>query len=252
MANDRLRAAARSLGRVYGAISCLPALLLRPAIRPPRLVAHGAWPDYLSERFNRRGLRILEIGSREVVSASLRSRFANADYIGFDFMDGPNVDVIGDVHKLSSYFTEPFDLIFSSAVFEHLHMPWVAAQEIRKVLKLGGHLLIETHFSFSSHERPWHFFQFSDMGLQALFGPATGFTVLDKGMSNPILGYFDHRSVGYLRYVPVPELYCHSEILCRKDREVTADWPSLDMDAVVNGTRYPEPRRSRRGEPLIR
>jgi hypothetical protein len=34
---------------------------------------------------------------------------------------------------------------------------------------VGGVLFVETHFSFSSHERPWHFFQFSDMALRVLF-----------------------------------------------------------------------------------
>ena len=57
-----------------------------------------------------------------------------ASYVGFDFYPGENVDVVGDAHKLSSYFghDEKFDLIFSSAVFEHLHMPWIVAQEIQK------------------------------------------------------------------------------------------------------------------------
>jgi hypothetical protein len=71
----------------------------------------------------------------------------------------------GDAHKLTTYFKEQekFDLIFSSAVFEHLYMPWVAAMEIEKMLKAGGYVLIEAHFSFASHERPWNFFQFSQI-----------------------------------------------------------------------------------------
>jgi hypothetical protein len=81
------------------------------------------------------------------------------------------IDISGDAHRLCLTYVvdQQFDVIYSSAVFEHLAMPWVAAYEIQKCLKIGGHLLIETHFSFSSHERPWHFFQFSDMGLKALF-----------------------------------------------------------------------------------
>ena len=72
---------------------------------------------------------------------------------------GPNVDIVGDAHRLSSYFdeAEPFDLIYSSAVFEHLAMPWVVAGEIAKLLKVGGCVFVETHFSFTSHERSWHF-----------------------------------------------------------------------------------------------
>jgi hypothetical protein len=201
--------------------------------------------SYLPEHFNKKGLRILELGSRNVCGINLREQFSNATYIGFDFYDGENVDIVGDAHKLSTYFSdqEKFDLIFSSAVFEHLHMPWVAAVEIQKMLKVGGHLFVETHFSFSSHERPWHFFQFSDMGLRALFNDALGFDLIDSGLSNPISGFFNGESDKYLRYSPVNELYCHSEIFCRKRCEVdNFEWSNVEIDSIVEGTRYPAPK----------
>ncbi len=122
-------------------------------------------------------------------------------------------------------------------------MPWVVALEIQKLLKVGGHVFVETHFSFSSHERPWHFFQFSDMGLRALFNEALGFDLIEKGMSNPISGYFSHNAESYLKYLPVAELYCHSQILCRKRSDVQGfDWSSVTQDNIVEGTRYPLPK----------
>lgn len=167
----------KKFARVYGFLATLPFRFWMNKISPPENVSHSDWVDFLSKSFNKKGLRILELGSRNVTGANLRSKFSVADYVGFDFYAGENVDVVGDAHKLSSYFNgqEKFDLIFSSAVFEHLHMPWVAALEIQKMLKIGGFVFIETHFSFSSHERPWHFFQFSDMGLRALFNDSLGF-----------------------------------------------------------------------------
>ena len=81
-------------------------------------------------------MRVLEIGSRVVTGAHHRSRFAQADHVGFDFYPGETVDVVGDAHRLTVHFPkgEQFDLIFCSAVFEHLHMPWVVAEEITKLL----------------------------------------------------------------------------------------------------------------------
>jgi hypothetical protein len=157
--------------------------------------------------------------------------------------------------KLSRYFhqNDKFDLIFSSAVFEHLHMPWVAAVEIQKMLKVGGYVFIETHFSFSSHERPWHFFQFSDMGLRALFNGALGFDLIDSGMSNPIAGYFSRGATKSLRYSPVTELYCHSEILCRKRCEVDGfEWSEVGIDEIVEGTRYPMPQTNKSSADVMR
>jgi hypothetical protein len=230
--------------RACGALANLPFYFIANTVSPPKDVSHSEWIQFLSKKFNKNGYRILEIGSRNVTGINLRPLFRNAEYTGFDFYAGDNVDIVGDVHKLSRYFknNEKFDLIFSSAVFEHLHMPWVAAVEIQKMLKVGGYVFIETHFSFSSHERPWHFFQFSDMGLRALFNGALGFDLIDSGMSNPIAGYFSRGATKSLRYSLVAELYCHSEILCRKRCEVDGfEWSDVGIDEIVEGTRYPMP-----------
>lgn len=96
-------------------------------------------------------MNVLEIGSREVTGKSKdRDGFNQAQYTGFDYYPGENVDIVGDAHKLSSYFNETrqFDMIYSSACFEHFAMPWVVATEISKMLKTGGIVFVETHFSF--------------------------------------------------------------------------------------------------------
>ena len=213
-------------------------------IPAPVRALHGALPGLVAEAANRPGMRVLEIGAREVTGAyGLREQLGAATYVGFDFYPGPNVDVVGDAHRLSSYFDEPFDVVFSTAVFEHLAMPWVVAEEIAKVLKVGGLLVIETHFSHGAHERPWNFFQFSDMGLKVLFGGALGFECLEASLQTPIVGRFSHLAPPYLRYRPVTGLYCHAIYLGRKVRERDPDfaWRDLDLDAVVGATRYPEP-----------
>jgi hypothetical protein len=232
------------LSRLFGLVATIPFRFRRNDVPAPAAVSHMRWIDHLEENFNKEGVRVLEIGSRNVTGRNLRSRFSRAEYIGFDFHAGENVDVVGDVHRLSGYFEgQPrFDLIFSTAVFEHLHMPWVAAVEIHRMLNVGGTVFVETHFSFSSHERPWHFYQYSDKGLRALFNESLGFELLDSGMSTPIAGYYRHDAAAYLRYAPVSELYCHSAILCRKLCEVSDfDWSQVQMDQVVEGSRYPAP-----------
>jgi hypothetical protein len=46
-----------------------------------------------------------------------------------------------------------------------------------------------------------------------------------------------------LRFSYIPELYCHSEILCRKRREVDDfSWNSVSVDGIVEGSRYPIPK----------
>lgn len=217
---------------------------LSPDVRQPRHVAHEQWQNYLSANFNRPGVNVLEVGSREVTGqAAGPILFSQANYTGFDYYPGKNVDVVGDAHQLAKHF-EPghFDLIYSSACFEHFAMPWVVAQQMGALLKTGGSVFVETHFSFSSHERPWNFFQFSDMGLKALFSPAMGFECIDAGMSNPIVGRFSKLAAARLRNQPVAGLYCHSEFLGRKVSEAKDfSWSAADVAAVVSDTEYPKP-----------
>ena len=251
MTNEFVKSSAKICLRTYEAIASIPFWFERNKISSPENVHHSGWVEYLAKEFDKEGIRVLEIGSRNVTGANFRSRFSKASYVGFDFYAGENVDVVGDAHKLTTYFDEheKFDLIFSSAVFEHLYMPWVAAIEIQRLLKVGGFVFIETHFSFSSHERPWNFFQFSDMGLRALFNDSLGFDLVESGMSNPIRGTFSRHADKYLRYTHVDELYCHSEILCRKRCEVNNfNWNEVSVDGIVEGSRYPLPKRLRTHE----
>src|SRR5262245_5071097 len=68
-------------------------------------ISHLKWREYLYDIGNKPGMRILEIGSREVTGPSTdRANFEKACYVGFDIYPGTNVDVVGDVHRLSSYF----------------------------------------------------------------------------------------------------------------------------------------------------
>jgi len=237
-----LIAAYRKLVGSFG--SFLDHKYLDPNVPISKLVGHSNYLQYLTDVGNHKGIKILEIGSREVTGKSdARKRFSNAEYVGFDYYPGPNVDVVGDAHKLSQYFSnERFDIIYSSAVFEHFAMPWLVATEIAKLLKIGGIIFVETHFSFSSHERPWHFFQFSDMALRVLFSPALGIECIEAGASNPIIGRFSSLADDYLKFKPVAGLYCHSEFLGRKIRDVDQfDWRDVSIEEILGKTRYPSP-----------
>lgn len=191
-------------------------------------------------------MRVLEIGSRLVTTNSpsyLRQlcKENGSEYLGIDILEGPNVDVVGDAHQLACHVNIGYDLIYSSAVFEHLAMPWVVAEEISKVLNLGGFVMIETHFSWKSHERPWHFFQFSDMALRVLFSSELGFECIDCGASNPLVGRFSMLADEYLRFRPVPKIYCHSSFFGRLTKRVpNFDWRQASVYGIVGGTTYPK------------
>ncbi len=205
-------------------------------------ISHDNWEGFITRLCDKPGMKVLEIGSRNVTGTVFRNKFHHAEYTGFDYYPGENVDVVGDAHRLSSYFNEKFDLIFSSAVFEHLALPWLVSIEIIKLLKRGGYVFIETHYSFSSHERPWHFFQFSENALDVLFPEKFGMHCIKKGCSNLLEGRYSISASEYLRGGIVPGLYCHSEYLGQKFRDLEEeelDWSGISLEDIKKGTEYP-------------
>jgi len=60
---------------------------------------------------------------------------------------GPAVDVVGDAYQLSQYFaSESFDTVVLSAVLQYCGDPRRVIDEVRKVLRPGGLLVIDAPF----------------------------------------------------------------------------------------------------------
>ncbi|WP_244910372.1 class I SAM-dependent methyltransferase [Agrobacterium rosae] len=135
---------------------------------------------------------ILEVGTLQAVpgrsthSMSLFPNIAAENYVKLDIIDGPDVDVVGDLHNLPEEWSGRFDCFIAHAVFEHLERPWVAAREVARVLSPGGVFLIKTHQTFPIHGYPSDFFRFSDAALRLIFE--------DAGLSVDGCGY-EHRCI---------------------------------------------------------
>ena len=62
-------------------------------------------------------------------------------------------------------------------------------------------------------------------------------------MSNPIVGRFSSLADDYLKNRPIKGLYCHSEYLGRKLRDVPDfDWNKTTLEDIVTTTKYPQPK----------
>jgi hypothetical protein len=57
-----------------------------------------------------------------------------------------------------------------------------------------------------------------------------------------MVGRFSKLADNYLRYMPITGLYCHSEFLGRKIRDVDSfDWNTVNLSEAVGDTQYPAP-----------
>jgi len=216
-AEHRVKFSVRSAGGPYN--KTVDFIGYKPP-KPKDFPSDGGFSEFIN-LVNNNHLKVLEIGSRVVGNASRRSLFPGASYYaGFDYYPDSNTDVVGDAHKLSSYFgDERFDAIFSDSVLEHLAMPWLVVIEINKLLKLGGVTFHSTPCCWPVHERPWDFWRISDFGLKILFSRALGFEVVKVGLTAPLYMYSDELVAGW-EELPFAISFANAAILARKIGEI--------------------------------
>lgn len=95
--------------------------------------------------------------------------------VALDIRPGRGVRVIGDAMSLG-ITSEAFDVVLCTEVLEHLPEPQRAVDEMFRVLRPGGTLLLTTRFLFPIHDAPHDYFRFTKYGLRYLL---RRFTILE-------------------------------------------------------------------------
>lgn len=112
-------------------------------------------------------INILDIGGgRAARNHSYDDLFPNRKT--FDIDPARQPDVVGDAHSLP-FSDGSIEAILCTEVLEHLHTPQLAINEMHRVLKPGGQLILTTRFVFPIHDQPIDYFRFTKYGLQELF-----------------------------------------------------------------------------------
>jgi ubiquinone/menaquinone biosynthesis C-methylase UbiE len=110
---------------------------------------------------------ILDVGAGSVsTNHSYTQYFPNRHTIDIDEKRQP--DTIGDIHELP-FEDNSYGFIVCTEVLEHCHTPQKAIEELYRVLKPGGTLILTTRFVYPLHDVPHDYFRFTKYGLQHLF-----------------------------------------------------------------------------------
>jgi len=169
-----------------------------PPERPPLLARLNAWrkrsplSPYWLDRMNLRGAIaslapnaqgvLLDVGCSERPYSELFAPYVTR-YVGLDYppalldkqpelwaildrMKGA-VDVFGDGRRLP-FADESFQTVLSAEVLEHVMSPSALLQEMARVLKPGGRLLVTVPFIQPLHEMPSDFFRYTPFSLRNL------------------------------------------------------------------------------------
>jgi SAM-dependent methyltransferase len=114
---------------------------------------------------------ILEVGSYQVrgqeTLANLRDLFPGRPYVGLDARPGPGVDLVGDVEALPQPDAS-VGTVLALSTFEHVPHFWRGFEEVRRVLRPDGALLVACPFFFHLHDCPSDYWRFTPDALKLL------------------------------------------------------------------------------------
>ncbi len=91
-----------------------------------------------------------------------------SNVVNYEIVNYPTTDVIGFAEDLP-FADNSFDAVFSFAVLEHVKLPFLAAEEMCRVLKPGGIMAVCAAFLQPQHGYPHHYFNMTRNGLKVLF-----------------------------------------------------------------------------------
>jgi SAM-dependent methyltransferase len=106
-----------------------------------------------------------------------RNKLANvglSPFVGIDLFPGQNVDVVADLcdarfFEIHGELEHAFDVVFCSALLEHVPDLFACARTIRRLIKPGGHLYFAGPWVQGYHSYPDDFWRISHSGMRVLF-----------------------------------------------------------------------------------
>lgn len=107
--------------------------------------------------------RVLDVGCGSGEAREWLPR--GSTYVGIDQKPGDCVNVVGDIHALP-FAANSFDSAICGTVLEHAISPDKVLQEIHRVLKVGGKLVVTVPFLVHYHKDPDDYWRFTHVGLK--------------------------------------------------------------------------------------
>lgn len=110
---------------------------------------------------------VLDVGAGRVSSNHSYERFfPNRVTVDIDPKREP--DHVADIHALP--FTDnTYDMVLCTEVIEHCHTPQQAVDELIRITKPGGVIVLTTRFMFPIHDYPHDYWRFTRMQMERLF-----------------------------------------------------------------------------------
>lgn len=114
---------------------------------------------------------IVEFGALQVKGqedwANLRPFFSGKKYIGADIQIGPGVDIILNLHEIKLP-SKSVGTVLIMDTLEHVEFPGKAIEQVHRILKPNGVLVISSVMNFPIHNHPHDYWRFTPEGFKSL------------------------------------------------------------------------------------
>lgn len=108
---------------------------------------------------------VLDVGSSNV-NGTYKSLFT--DYTGLDMEAGDNVDIVAENPYAFPIADDSYDNVISGQTFEHSEFFWVTMQEMVRVCRKGGYIVVIAPAVWEEHRYPVDCYRFLTDGMIAL------------------------------------------------------------------------------------
>lgn len=147
-----------------------------------------------------KGKTVVEVGSRNV-NGSVRDIIMSLNpesYTGIDSEEGEGADIVGDISEM--HIDTQYDVVIATELLEHVRNWHTAVNNIRRLCKKGGLLLITTRSrGFPYHPCPEDYWRFELADLANIFHDFT-FLCLEADPIAPGVFMKAKKEHGYLIY----------------------------------------------------
>jgi SAM-dependent methyltransferase len=183
-------------------LSRLKARLGRSDLYAFNLTRRDAWVKSWAARLPQ-GQRVLDVGAG---SAPYRGLFAHCSYLTHDFAQlAPEqlrhggyaaIDIVSDAIAIPQS-DESFDVVLCTEVIEHHPEPIRVVNELGRLLKPGGLLLLTAPLGSGIHQEPFHFYGGYTPYWYRRFLPEAGFVEIDVEANAGSFRHFGQESVRF-------------------------------------------------------
>jgi SAM-dependent methyltransferase len=168
--------------------------------------------------------RVLDLGCGQPDQAVSFEHLGHS-YVGFDYSN-VDADFLADAHSIP-FKDSSFDCVFSRTVFQHLHNPFVAIQEVVRVLKPGG-IFVGSWSQLEPFQASY--FNVTAWGLVSVAASTSSLRILRMWPSSDMLRVLSRvgRYPRVIRYLLGGVHFLHEKLPWLAPRK--AMWPQRDLE----------------------